>query len=86
MYHGLQSIYSQLDEPDGLEGLSAQLNILTPEQQALQHRRAGQWSAAQSWYEIELMHQPADRCLQLGLLDCLQESGQHGKALEQLRQ
>lgn len=80
MYHRLQSIYTQIDEPDGLEGISAKLNILTPEQQALQHRRAGQWSAAQSWYELELMNKPSDRHLQLGLLSCLKESGQYSRS------
>lgn len=80
MYQRLQTIYTQIDEPDGLEGISAKLNILSPEQQALQHRRAGRWSAAQSWYEIESMQKPDDRELQLGLLSCLKESGQYSKS------
>jgi len=77
MFERLQTIYSQIDEPDGLDGISAQINILTPEQQAFQHRRAGRWTAAQSWYDIELMQKPDDTELQLGLLSCLKESGQY---------
>lgn len=80
MYQRLQSIYTQIDEPDGLEGISAKVNILSPEQQAFQHRRAGRYSAAQSWYEIESSQKPFDVDLQLGLLSCLKESGQYSKS------
>lgn len=80
MYERLQSIYTQIDEPDGLEGISAKLNILSPEQQAFQHRRAGRWSAAQSWYEIESMQKPEDLDVQIGLLSCLKESGQYSES------
>ncbi|KAG8631884.1 hypothetical protein KVT40_001024 [Elsinoe batatas] len=76
MYLRLQSIYSEIDEPDGLDGIAAQMNILTPEQQAWQHLQAGRWTAAQSWYEIELMDKPDDRETQANLLVCLQQSGQ----------
>lgn len=81
MYQRLQTIYTQIDEPDGLEGISAKLNVLSPEQQAIQHRRAGQWSAAQSWYEIESAQKPDDVDLHLGLLNCLRESGQYGQSV-----
>ena len=81
MYDRLQSIYSQIDEPDGLDGIAAQLNILSPDQQAFQHRRAGRWSAAQSWYEIESMQRPNDSDIQLGLLSCLKESGQFNQVI-----
>ena len=79
MYQRLQSIYSQIDEPDGLDGIAAQFSILTPEQQAVQHRRAGRWSAAQSWYDIESVQKPFDSNVQLGLLSCFQESGQYSR-------
>ncbi|PNS15892.1 hypothetical protein CAC42_7998 [Sphaceloma murrayae] len=76
MYTRLQEIYSEIDEPDGLDGIAAQMNLLTPEQQAWQHLQAGRWTAAQSWYDIELMSKPDDRSAQEGLLMCLQQSGQ----------
>ncbi|KAF2147721.1 hypothetical protein K461DRAFT_248608 [Myriangium duriaei CBS 260.36] len=81
MYKRLQSIYSEIDEPDGLDGIAAQISILTPEQQAFQHVRAGRWSAAQSWYEIELASRPDDHDLHIGLLTCLQRSGQSNQVV-----
>ncbi|TVY82181.1 Protein kinase rad3 [Lachnellula suecica] len=73
----LQDIYTQIDEPDGIEGISAHLHVLDIEQQILGHRKAGRWTAAQSWYEIKLAENPDDVDVQVNLLTCLKESGQH---------
>ncbi|KAG9237915.1 protein kinase-like protein rad3 [Amylocarpus encephaloides] len=73
----LQDIYTQIDEPDGIEGISAHLHVLDIEQQILGHRKAGRWTAAQSWYEIKLAEVPHDVDVQVNLLTCLKESGQH---------
>ncbi|THY55817.1 hypothetical protein D6C98_04012 [Aureobasidium pullulans] len=81
MFQRLHSIYSQIDEPDGLDGISAHLNILSPEQQAFQHQRTGRWSAAQSWYELELIKSPSNTNRQIDLLSCLRESGQYDQVL-----
>ncbi len=75
----LQDIYTQIDEPDGIEGISAHLHVLDIDQQILAHRKAGRWTAAQSWYEIKLAENPDDGDVQINLLSCLKESGQHGK-------
>jgi len=75
----LQDIYTQIDEPDGLEGLSAQLQVIDIDQQVLSHRKAGRWAAAQTWYEIKLAENPDNVDVQIDLLTCLKESGQHGK-------
>ena len=75
----LQDIYTQIDEPDGIEGISAYLHVLDIDQQILAHRKAGRWTAAQSWYEIKLAETPDDVDVQVNLLTCLKESGQHGK-------
>jgi hypothetical protein len=75
----LQEIYSQIDEPDGIEGISAHLHVLDIDQQILAHRKAGRWTAAQSWYEIKLAEKPDDVDVQLNLFTCLKESGQHGR-------
>ncbi|KUJ09266.1 protein kinase-like protein rad3 [Mollisia scopiformis] len=72
----LQEIYTQIDEPDGIEGISAHLQVVDINQQILGHRKAGRWSAAQSWYEIQLAEKPDDVEVQLNLLTCLRESGQ----------
>ena len=74
----LQSIYAQIDEPDSIEGITAHLKVLNPEQQIIEDRKAGRWTAAQSWYEIALAERPDDVDTQVNLLTCLKESGQYG--------
>lgn len=79
LFERLQDIYTQIDEPDGIEGISTHLQVLHIDQQILEHRKAGRWTAAQSWYELQLVEHPDDVDLQVSLLTCLKESGQHGK-------
>ena len=81
LYERLQHIYSQIDEPDCIEGISASLKIYTIEQQITEHRNVGRWAAAQSWYELQLSSKPDDVKLKLDLLSCLRESGQFGRSL-----
>lgn len=78
LYERLQDIYTQIDEPDGIEGISAHLQVLNIDQQVLEHRKAGRWTAVQSWYELLLAEKPHDNDVQLNLLTSLKESGQHG--------
>ncbi|CRK27237.1 hypothetical protein BN1723_003426 [Verticillium longisporum] len=73
----LQDIYTQIDEPDGLDGISARLHVLDVNQQILSHRKAGRWTAAQTWYEIKLAEEPNNVDIQVDLLTSLQQSGQH---------
>ena len=79
LFQHLQYIYAQIDEPDSIEGISAHLHVLDPDQQVLEHRKAGRWTAAQSWYELALAEKPDDPEVQIDLLTCLKESGQYGK-------
>ena len=79
LYERLQEIYTQIDEPDGIEGISSHLQVLNIDQQVLEHRKAGRWTAAQSWYELQLTEKPNDLDVQYNLLTSLKESGQHGK-------
>lgn len=74
----LQDIYAQIDEPDGLEGISAHLHVVDINQQILSHRKAGRWTEAQTWYEVKLAEDPDNVEVQIELLTCLKESGQHG--------
>ncbi|KAL2758545.1 hypothetical protein ACRALDRAFT_2099058 [Sodiomyces alcalophilus JCM 7366] len=73
----LQDIYAEIDEPDGLEGISARLHVLDINQQILSHKKAGRWPAAQTWYEIKLAEEPHNVDIQVDLLNCLKQSGQH---------
>ena len=79
LYEKLQDIYTQIDEPDGIEGISSHLQVLNIDQQILEHRKAGRWTAVQSWYELRLTEEPNDTEVQFNLLTCLKESGQYGK-------
>jgi serine/threonine-protein kinase ATR len=84
MLQHLQMIYAQIDEPDSIEGISAHLRVLNPEQQIIEDRKAGRLTAAQSWYEIALAEKPNDTETQINLLNCLKESGQYGKACKEV--
>jgi serine/threonine-protein kinase ATR len=78
LYQRLQNIYSQIDEPDGIEGISSHLSALDIDQQVLEHRKAGRWATAQSWYELQLEKDSANVEAQWNLVTCLKESGQQG--------
>ncbi|GAB0136223.1 hypothetical protein EsDP_00004534 [Epichloe bromicola] len=73
----LQDIYANIDEPDGLEGITSQLQALDINQQILSHKKAGRWSAAQTWYEMQLAENPGSTEVQVDLLNCLKQAGQH---------
>ncbi|KAF4494809.1 uvsb pi-3 kinase [Fusarium agapanthi] len=73
----LQDIYANVDEPDGLDGISAHLQVLDINQQILSHRKAGRWTAVQNWYEMQLAENPDNTDIQIDLLHCLQQAGQH---------
>jgi len=78
LFEKLQDIYTQIDEPDGIEGISSHLHVLNIDQQVLEHRKAGRWTAVQSWYELRLTEEPNDTEVQFNLLTSLKESGQYG--------
>jgi serine/threonine-protein kinase ATR len=81
VYDKLLNIYAQIDEPDGLEGISAHLPLLNEEQQAMQHVKAGRWTAAQAWYESQLADMPQTLDLEDKLLACLRETGRYAPLL-----
>lgn len=83
LYQRLQEIYTQIDEPDGVEGISAHLHVLDIDQQILEHQKAGRWVAAQSWYELQLSKTPQNSDAQVNLMMCLKESGHHGRSIFQ---
>lgn len=77
----LQDIYANIDEPDGLEGISAHLHEIDIHQQILSHKKAGRWAAAQTWYEMQLAEKPDNVEAQVDLLNCLKQAGQHGECM-----
>jgi len=81
-YHRLHEIYAQIDEPDGIEGISHYIQVFTPEEQILEHEKNGRWSAAQSWYESYVNKYPTSFSNHLDLMTCLQRAGQHGMLLD----
>lgn len=80
----LQDIYANIDEPDGLEGISAHLHVLDINQQILSHKKAGRWAAAQTWYEMQLAEKPDNAEVQMDLLNCLKQAGQHDVLLNHI--
>lgn len=78
LLQNMQAMYANIDEPDGLEGISAHLPALDIQQQILSHKKAGRWTAAQTWYEMQLAEQPHNLDVQMDLLHCLKQAGQHG--------
>ncbi|KAI9331418.1 hypothetical protein DFJ73DRAFT_857163 [Zopfochytrium polystomum] len=74
-YSFLQKIYSNLGEPDGMEGIMSLFSDPSLEQQILDHEAAGRWSAAHSCYELALQFAPDQLELHKGLLTCLKNLG-----------
>lgn len=81
LYATLQDIYTQIDEPDGLEGIAAHLPFVTELQTAINHSKAGRWTAAQAWFELQLADQPDNALLQHNVLECFRETGQYAPLL-----
>ena len=78
----LQDIYAQIDEPDGIEGISANMAFVSVEGRVLEHKKAGRWTTAQGWYQMHLTDHPDDMEAQRDLVLCLRESGQHHMLLD----
>jgi len=83
-YQHWQLIYSHLEEPDGIEGISAKFTYRSFEQQILEHETAGHWSAAQSCFEMALATDPCDLKMQKGLLNSIKQAGHHEIFLHQV--
>lgn len=80
-YERLHEIYSHLDEPDGMEGVSTLILQPSLEHQIRQHESTGQWTSAQSCWEVRLQQAPDNLDYHLGLLRCLRNLGHYGQRL-----
>lgn len=77
-YERLHEIYSHLDEPDGMEGVSTLILSPSLEHQIRQHESTGHWTSAQSCWELRLQQSPDNVEFHLGLLRCLRNLGHYG--------
>ena len=74
LYSRLQLIYSNLDEPDSILGISTKIIHPTIEQRLLEHQSLGDWEMALNCYELmDINH---DQELIIGRITCLKNLGQ----------
>jgi serine/threonine-protein kinase ATR len=78
-YEHLHEIYSHLDEPDGMEGVSTLIISPSLEHQIRQHESTGKWTSAQSCWEVRLQQSPDQLDYHIGLLRCLGNLGHYGE-------
>lgn len=78
-YERLHNIYAELNEPDGMEGVSVSIISPSLEHQIREHEMTGRWTSAQSCWEVQLQLQPDNPASHLGLLRCLRNLGHYGK-------
>ena len=83
-FERLHQIYAELDEPDGMEGVSSFVISPSLEHQIREHESTGRWTSAQSCWEVRLQQSPEDVSLHLGLLKCLRNLGHYGELLAHL--
>ncbi|KAL1690090.1 hypothetical protein GGG16DRAFT_56461 [Schizophyllum commune] len=76
-YERLHELYSHLDEPDGMEGVSTLILSPSLEHQIREHESTGRWTSAQSCWEVRLQQSPDDISFHLGLLRCLRNLGHY---------
>ncbi|CAK5275112.1 unnamed protein product [Mycena citricolor] len=76
-YERLHEIYSFIDEPDGMEGVSTLILSPSLEHQIREHESTGRWTSAQSCWEVRLQQAPDSLEYHLGLLRCLRNLGHY---------
>ncbi|KZW04164.1 hypothetical protein EXIGLDRAFT_758462 [Exidia glandulosa HHB12029] len=76
-FERMHEIYSLVDEPDGMEGISTMILSPSMEMQIRQHESTGRWTAAQSCWEVKLQRSPDDLSFHIGLLRCLRNLGHY---------
>ncbi|CAO1622863.1 unnamed protein product [Sympodiomycopsis kandeliae] len=76
-YENLHSIYANLDEPDGMEGISTCIISPSLEHQIREHESTGRWTSAQSCWEVQIQASPDEPANHVGLLQCLRSLGHY---------
>jgi serine/threonine-protein kinase ATR len=77
-YDAMHQIYAELDEPDGMEGISVKILHPSLRHQIREHEVLGKWTAAQSCWELQLQQEPRNVASHIGLLTCLRNLGHYG--------
>lgn len=77
-YEHLHECYADLDEPDGMEGISTKIIAPSVLHQIREHESTGRWTSAQSCWEVKLQQKPDDPVNHAGLLRCLRNLGHYG--------
>ncbi|KZT62935.1 hypothetical protein CALCODRAFT_425546, partial [Calocera cornea HHB12733] len=76
-YENLHQIYADLDEPDGMAGVSTMVLSPSLEHQIREHEAIGNWTSAQSCWEVKLQNSPDELGSHIGLLRCLRNLGHY---------
>lgn len=76
-YDKMHELYANLDEPDGMNGISSMVLSPTLEHQIREHESTGRWTSAQSCWEVSLQQNPDNLNSQIGLLRCLRNLGHY---------
>ncbi len=71
-------LYAELDEPDGMAGISTKVLSPSLEHQIREHESTGRWTAAQSCWEVRLQQEPDNIEPHIGLMRCLKNLGHYG--------
>ena len=79
-YENLHECYADLDEPDGMEGISTKIVAPSVWHQIREHESTGRWTSAQSCWEVKLQQTPEDPACHIGLLRCLRNLGHYGSS------
>jgi serine/threonine-protein kinase ATR len=77
-YERMHNIYAELNEPDGMEGISTSIISPSIQHQIREHEMTGRWTSAQSCWEVQLQLHPEEPGSHLGLLRCLRNLGHYG--------
>lgn len=76
-YEQLHMIYADIDEPDGMEGISTCIISPSLEHQIREHETTGRWTSAQSCWEVQIQADPREPSNHVGLLRCLRNLGHY---------
>jgi serine/threonine-protein kinase ATR len=79
LYQRLQFLYTYIDDPDGVRGISTMLPIKPLQQQIFECETTNRWGDAQTCYEVALQYDKDDPSLHNGYINTLKQLGKFGK-------